>query len=127
MAAPDSNYRPNPSRRLIVTGDIRQDLLEKVTPEILGLRANGNDPITVYIDSLGGSTRISAVISNLLRTSDQNSESPRVITVVTGSAASAAADLLASGDYALAYPESWIYYHGTRRMIEGGVTPELLT
>lgn len=124
MATADSNFRPNPTRRLLIAGEIRQELLDRITPEILTLRATGNDPITVYIDSYGGSTRISAVISNLLRTPNQSAQLPRVITVVTGSAASAAADLLASGDYAIAYPESWIYYHGTRRIIEGDLTLE---
>jgi hypothetical protein len=51
----------------------------------------------------------------LLRLSDQDASGPcRLITAVTNRAGSAAADLLSSGDYALAYPTSTILYHGVR-------------
>ena len=43
----------------------------------------------------------------LLRLSNQDSSGPcRIITAVTSRAASAAADLLSSGDYALAYRQA---------------------
>jgi hypothetical protein len=51
----------------------------------------------------------------LLKSSDQDSSLPcDLITVVTQRAASAAADLLSSGDYALAFPDSTTLYHGVR-------------
>jgi len=54
-------------------------------------------------------------IPRLLNSSDQTFSGPcQIITVVTRRAASAAADLLASGDYAIAYPRSTILYHGIR-------------
>lgn len=54
-------------------------------------------------------------ILKLLQSSDQDSSPPcRIITVVTRRAGSAAADLLCSGDYAIAYQNSTILYHGVR-------------
>ena len=54
-------------------------------------------------------------VLRLLKSPDQDSSaSCRVITVVTGRAASAAADLLSSGDYPIAYPNSTLLYHGIR-------------
>ena len=54
-------------------------------------------------------------LRRLLGAPDQEgSPSCRIITVVTSRAASGAADLLSSGDYAIAYPESSILYHGVR-------------
>ena len=55
---------------------------------------------------------------------DQDGRPRRLITVVTDEAASAAADFLALGDYAIAYPDSSIVYHGTRRPFGGIVTAE---
>src|SRR5262249_49134263 len=50
-----------------------------------------------------------------LKLSDQNASGPcHVITAVVNQAASAAADLLSAGDYAVAYPSSTILFHGTR-------------
>lgn len=47
-----------------------------------------------------------------------------IITVVTSRAASAAADLLTSGDYAIAFPHSTILYHGVRTFRDIPLTVE---
>jgi ATP-dependent protease ClpP protease subunit len=124
MPTPDPNYRINDARSVFITGPINQELIDRLTPRIRTLRAENSQPISVYIDSIGGSTRLSAVLVGLLRCSGQDARSPRIITVVTSSAHSAAADLLASGDYAIAYPEAVIHYHGTRRYFDEGITVE---
>lgn len=60
------------------------------------------------------------MLHRLLTTSDQDfSARCRLITVVTGFAASAASDLLMAGDYALAYPHSMILCHGVRQLNSG--------
>lgn len=118
------NYRINDDRAVFVTGPINQELVDKLTPRITQLRAQSPAPITVYIDSPGGSTRLGAILAGLLRCPCQSGISPKVITVVTGYAGSAAADLLASGDYAIAYPDAQIHYHGTRQFYEDGITLE---
>ncbi len=56
-----------------------------------------------------------AVLLRLLRGLSQDGQpGPTIITVVTSQAASAAADLLTFGTYALAYPDSSIMFHGGR-------------
>jgi hypothetical protein len=64
-------------------------------------------------------------ILRLLRLTDQDSSEPcRIITAVTIRADSAAADLLSSGDYAIAFPETSILYHGMRRQSTDLLTVE---
>jgi hypothetical protein len=65
-------------------------------------------------------------ILRLLKLSDQDSSQPcRIITAVTSLAGSAAADLLASGDYAVAFPSTIIHYHGLRTLETNPLTFEL--
>jgi hypothetical protein len=64
-------------------------------------------------------------ILRLLKLSDQDSSGPcHIITAVTTRAASAAADLLSSGDYAIAFPTSSILYHGLRQQETDPLTVE---
>jgi hypothetical protein len=61
----------------------------------------------------------------LLTASNQDAAPPcHIITVVTSRAASAAADLLSSGDYAIALPQSAILYHGSRTFRDLPLTVE---
>lgn len=115
MIVPHADYRVNPRRALYVTGIIDENLLASLTPDILRLQQESRKPITVFIDSPGGKVGAMETILRLLKLSDQDSSpSCRLITAVTSRAASAAADLLSSGDYALAYPTSTLLFHGTR-------------
>ena len=94
MIVPDPNFRPNPARAIFVLGLIDQPLIERLTPQIVTLCSQNREPITVYIDSRGGSVASAESILRLLQSTDQDGASPcRLITVVTGHAASAAADL----------------------------------
>jgi ATP-dependent protease ClpP protease subunit len=120
-ANPD--YRANPNRAVYVQGRIDQLLIDKITPRIIDLQTQSRDPISVYIDSQGGSTASGDSIYRLLKASDQDcSSSCRLITVATGRAASAAAILLCSGSYAIAYPESVIFFHGVSRLADSPIT-----
>src|SRR5262245_46284729 len=102
---------------------MNQDLIDRLTPGIISLQSQSREPITVYIDSRGGSTESAEVLLRLLRARNQdNADSCRLITVVTSLAASAAADFLSSGDYALAYPGSTVLYHGTRTPLDVPLT-----
>ena len=85
-----------------------------VLPEILRLRHESNDPITVYIHSRGGFITTMEGIDSALQTPDFEGKSPRVITVSVGDVSSAAANLLTLGNYSIAYPESNILFHGVR-------------
>jgi len=118
-------YRLNPSRALYINGPINRDLVTRLTPQILKLQSTNRNPITVYIDSPGGHVGSMETILRLLKLSDQDSSGPcHVITAVTTRAASAAADLLSSGDYAIAFPTSSILYHGLRQQETNPLTVE---
>jgi len=114
-----SFYRENPERAIHVLALINADLLARLTPQITTLRAAGGTPITVYIDSPGGSTFYADALVTLLRAPDHDGRRSHLTTVVTHRAASAAADLLISGDYAIAFPDALVHYHGTRSTADG--------
>ena len=125
MIVPHPYYRLNPSRAIHVIGQINRELVSRLTPQILKLQSATRDPITVYIDSPGGHVGSMETILRLLKLSDQDSSGPcHIITAVTIRAASAAADLLSSGDYAVAFPNSTILYHGIRQQEPNPLTFE---
>lgn len=117
----------NPNRALFISGIINQELLNQIQPQILKLRYESDDPITVYINSEGGDVDIAQFIRGLLKTPNQEGKICQIITVATGYAASAAADLLAAGDYAIAYPDAKILYHGSRQGFPYSLTAERAT
>jgi ATP-dependent protease ClpP protease subunit len=126
LLKPDPNFRANPERAVYVQGAIDESMVARLTPSIIKLQNANRGPITVYIDSRGGSVFSAELILRLLSASNQNGDPPcRIITVVTNRAASAAADLLSSGDYAIALPESTILYHGVRTSLIDPLTVEL--
>jgi ClpP protease-like protein len=89
------------------------------------LTAGDRGPISVYIDSPGGNVASAELILKLLQATNQENDPPCwLITVVTSRAASAAADLLSSGNYAIAYPDSTLLYHGVRTPSLSGITVE---
>jgi ATP-dependent protease ClpP protease subunit len=122
---PDKSYRPDPGRAIYVTGTINDEMVTQLTPRILLLQSKSRDPITVYIDSLGGTPSSVEALLRLLNLTDQNSSDPCwIITVVTTRASSAAADLLSSGDYAIAFPSTTILHHGVRTIERDPLTLE---
>ena len=126
MITPNADFRPNPGRAIYIQGTIDQSLLQRLTPRIVSLQNRSRDPITVYIDSLGGSTFAADALRDLLTANNLDLAGPcRLITVATTTAASAAADLLIAGDYALAYPGTRILYHGVRNNPDIALTVEL--
>src|ERR1700744_1629942 len=115
MPTPSKNYRENPNRAVYVTGKIDQDLVDKITPRINELRLESADPITVYIDSVGGQILLAETIRQHIIAPNPDGKRCRLITVVTSRAASAAADFFALGDYAIIYPYGDLVYHGSRQ------------
>ncbi len=100
-------------RAIFVQGNLDDSLISTLTPKILALRKDSESPITVFIDSPGGSVVSGAIIRGLLKTPDQMGRTCWVNSVVTGQACSAAADLLTLGDYIISYPNAYIHFHGT--------------
>jgi hypothetical protein len=124
VAKPDHNFRPNPDRGVNVFGEFSDALTATVVPKILQWRQAGTLPITVYINSPGGDTRCLDTIHNTLKTNDPDGKRSWIITVVVGMANSAAATLLALGDYVIAYPDATIHFHGVRFSQDDDITME---
>lgn len=125
MIVPDADYRPNPTRAIYILGPIDEQLIYRLTPQIVTLQNENRSPITVYIDSPGGNTTNAEFLWRLLNASNQDlNPACNIITVVTSRAASAAADLLSSGNYAIAFPQSTILYHGVRMFRDTPLTVE---
>lgn len=125
MIVPTKEFRPNPDRAIYVHGVINAELVHRLTPRILFLQNKSREPITVYIDSPGGDLSSAQSLWKLLTNSNQDyAPACRIITVVTRKAASAAADLLSSGDYAIALPHTTALYHGSRTYRELPLTVE---
>lgn len=125
MPTPLPQFREDPNRCVYVNRSLGQEALNSLTPAINCLRITSDAPITVYIDSPGGPTYFARILYGLLKAPTQEGRRCEIVTVATGTAASAAADLLAAGDYALAYPHAHILFHGTRQQLkEGPMTKE---
>ena len=125
-AKPHKDFRANPDRCIHVQGRIDQQLIERLAPRIIRLQNDSREPITVYIDSPGGITLHAEILLRLLQATDQNfSAACRLITVVTSRAASAAADLLCSGAYAIAFAGATIFFHGVRTLSDDPLTVEV--
>lgn len=118
---PSADFRPNPARSIVITGVIGQVTVDLLTPKIMDLLTAAPDqPITVFVDSVGGNTYYADCLTRNLRYSHRDEvNSKRIISVGLNMVASAAADLLISADYAILQPHSVLMCHGVRRSGEG--------
>lgn len=114
----------NWSRSIIIDSTIDDHLVKSLTPKILELRQSGTEPITIGINSPGGSLASLDLLLGLLTGPTQSSPSGEIITVATHCAYSAAANLLAFGTYSVALKHSSILYHDVRYGKLEDVTPE---
>ncbi len=122
----DADFTPRADRAIRIDGAINKALEDRLRPQILELVCRSPEPITVWIDSDGGSAAAGERILDLLRSPNQDGTSCRIITVVTAGAKawSAAGDFLSAGDFAIAHPGSRLLYHGTRITTPQAVTAE---
>lgn len=104
----------NLQRAIYINCAIDEPLTARLTAEVLRLRAESADSITLFMDSFGGSTDSLGYILDLLRAESGEQHDCKIITVVIGHASSAAAVLLVNGDHAIAYPGATIHFHGVR-------------
>lgn len=114
LARISPDFRANVDRSVSIFGDISDELVSRVAKDIIRFRSSGDAPITVLINSNGGLITCADFIHDLLTAPDPNGKRPRIITVAVGNAKSAAANLLALGDYAICYPNAAIHFHGVR-------------
>lgn len=124
MVQPDPNFRADPERGVYVAEQLSHALVAKLSPRILALRVEKAKPITVFINSPGGDIRVLDILDGLLRSRDADGRRARIITMAIGNADSAAATLLALGDYAIAQNHSRMHFHGTRLPIVEELTAE---
>jgi len=79
------------SRTLIIAGEVNQKLAASVTAQLLALAADGDDPITIFINSQGGHVESGDTIHDMIRF-----VRPRVRMIGTGWVASAGALIFVS-------------------------------
>jgi ATP-dependent protease ClpP protease subunit len=115
---------PNWERAVFVDGNLDDNLTRQLTPQILSLRQSLDEPITVGINSPGGSLSSLETLIGLLSGPLSNTNRGHTITVATENAYSAAASLLASGTYAIALPHSEILFHDVRHGGMEDITPD---
>ncbi|WP_298210532.1 ATP-dependent Clp protease proteolytic subunit [Acidovorax sp.] len=118
------HYSINWKRSVQITGSIRDEMLRELAPEILSLRQASRAPITVAINSPGGSIAVLDSLFGLLSGPNQDGQNCLSVTVVIDKAYSAAACMLALGDYAVALPHSTILFHDVRYGEMADVTPD---
>jgi ATP-dependent protease ClpP protease subunit len=118
-----SVYRINPERAVYVIEKITPSFVTRITPEIVKLRKGEQLPITLYLDSPGGSVQYMNTLLSLLTSKNQDNEPCALTTVALSFVASAAAYILINGDYAVAYPNATIHCHGIR-VPDNAVTTE---
>ncbi len=111
-------------RSLIIDTSIDDDLVRRLTPRILALRQESTAPITIGIDSPGGSLASLDVLLGLLTGPNQDGHTGEIITVATNRAYSAAANFLAFGNYSIALCHAQVLYHDVRFGGMVDVTPE---
>lgn len=99
---------------IFVDQEITEELVTSLTPQILRLKQKNPATITVGIDSEGGSISAASQLLAVLDSPDLNGRRPKIVTVAVNRAYSAAATLLALGDYAVALPSARIHYHDLR-------------
>ena len=119
-----SLYRENPERCLYIQGEITSELVDKLLPQIQNLRLSSSEPITVYLHSGGGSVLYADMIYDLLTAPNQDNKRCRIITVAPATTGSSATDLLTRGDYAMAYPQAVLHFHGVSRHLDTRVNKE---
>lgn len=113
----------NWNRAIYINRQIDDNLLKELTPIILKMKQESSEPITVGIDSPGGSLMAVDSLLGLLKSPDQDGQCTPIYTASTNRAYSAVASLLAFGNYSVAFPHSRILYHDVRYLGIEDVTP----
>jgi ATP-dependent protease ClpP protease subunit len=113
----------NWNRCIYIDQVIDDELVRKLTPQIMKFRGESSAPITVAINSVGGAISSMETLVGLLTGPNQDGEGGTTVAVVTEKAYSAAAALLASSTYAVALPHTDILFHDVRYGGIEDVTP----
>lgn len=104
------------NRRIFINGEINEDTANDFLSQMLYLEQESNDPITIYINSPGGSVNAGLVIYDCIQASEVE-----INMICAGTAASMAAIILAGGQQGHRYilPHSKVMIH--EPLLAGGV------
>lgn len=107
------------TRTILLSGEVRKELAEKVIKQLLILEEAGNEPIKIFIDSPGGDVDAGFAIFDMLRF-----VKPKVYTLGMGLVASAGALILlaAPKERRLGLPNSHYLIHQPLSGIRGVAT-----
>jgi len=81
------------SRSIIISGEINQELAEKVTAQLLILQEMGDEPIKLFINSQGGHVEAGDTIHDMIKF-----VKPKVLVIGTGWVASAGITIFLAAD-----------------------------
>lgn len=104
------------NRRIFINGEINEDSANDFLSQMLYLEQESNDPITIYINSPGGSVNAGLVIYDCIQAAEVE-----INMICAGTAASMAAIILAGGQQGHRYilPHSKVMIH--EPLLAGGV------
>lgn len=104
------------NRRIFIHGEINEESANDFLSQMLYLEQESEDPITIYINSPGGSVNAGLVIYDCIQASN-----PEINLICAGTAASMAAIILAGGQKGHRYilPHSKVMIH--EPLLAGGV------
>lgn len=114
------NYDFEKNRFIYINGDVTDSMAMSITSQLRYLDAKSDDPITVFINSPGGSVTAGLAIYDCMK----HGIHCDVITVATGMAASMGAFLLAAGTTGKRYatPNAEIMIHQPLGGVQGQAT-----
>ena len=115
-------YELDWDRMIYVDNDIDDTLVRRLAPQIIRFKSESAEPITVAIDSEGGQVRSLESLLGLLESPDQRGGRCAFYTVAVNRAQSAAASLLAFGEYSVAFNHAQILFHPHWRRMSSGLS-----
>jgi len=110
----DISHRPNPNRAVTIYARLASEFAARLHNDMSTLMRKSIDPITIYIESRGGTISSLKTIEGLFVSKIPKQEVHQFITVATGEVRSAAANLLVMGNYAYAQKGIRLVFHGAR-------------
>ena len=107
-------HYPDPYRAVKVQGNMTKNAALSMQTEIAKLMKISDEPITLYINSKGGSVHSLDIFEKLFCSTNSAGDPQQFITVADGPVRSTAAFLLVLGHYAYATSDKGIVFHGAR-------------
>ena len=94
------------NRRLFLTGEITDEVVEKLIADLMVLGGMSSDAIELYINSMGGSVDAGLALYDVMQTINVP-----IITYAMGQVSSMASVILVSGSYRYSFPNTTIMIH----------------